>query len=92
MGTKTKDEYGEPWALPVVYYRIRRYFVDLRLRQFREIENPGNCVEFESEQGQQMCRQSGIMTCPECGMSVIVPAAVEGEELRCMKCSARTPR
>ena len=62
MAAKTEEEYGEPWTLPVVYYRIRRYFADLHLRQFREIENPGNCVEFDSEQGKQMCRQCGVVT------------------------------
>jgi hypothetical protein len=78
--------------LPVVYFRTRRYFVDLRLRQFREMENPHHSVEFDSNEGRQICRQSGVITCRACRMSVIVPTAGQDEELRCMNCFARILR
>ena len=45
-----------PRVLPVVQYGQIRYFADLRLRQFRDIENPHNYVEFDSEQGRLICR------------------------------------
>ena len=75
-----------PRVLPVVQYGQTRYFADLRLRQFRDIENPHNYVDFDSEQGRLICRQTGVIWCPECGMSVIVSKASEQQSLRCMQC------
>jgi len=86
------EEYSGPWILPVIYYRMKRYFVDLKLRQFREIEDPQNWPDFDSEQGRRMCRQSGVITCPACGLSVIIPTARRDEDLRCMVCFSRIPR
>ena len=75
-----------PRVLPVVQYGQTRYFADLLLGQFRDIENPHNYVVFDSEQGQLMCKQTGILWCSECGMSVIISKAFERQTLRCMKC------
>lgn len=76
----------------MICYRMKRYFVDLRRGQFREIENPANYFDFDSEQGRQMRRQSGMVTCPACGVSVIIPTAWKNDELRCMGCFARVSR
>jgi len=75
-----------PRVLPVVQYGQIRYFADLRLAQFRDIENPHNYVNFDSEQGRLMCRQTGVIWCLGCGMSVIVSKASEQQNLRCMQC------
>lgn len=75
-----------PRVLPVVQYGQTRYFADLRLAQFRDIENPHNYVEFDSEQGRLICRQTSIIRCPECGMSVIISKAFEQQNLRCLQC------
>ena len=48
MEEKTKDG-GSPSVLPVVQYGPTQYFVDLRLRQFRNIDNPDDCVDYDSE-------------------------------------------
>ena len=75
-----------PRVLPVVQYEQIRYFADLRLAQFRDIENPHNYVNFDSEQGRLICRQTSVIRCPGCGMSVIVSKAFEQQSLRCMHC------
>ena len=75
-----------PRVLPVVQYGQTRYFADLRLAQFRDIENPHNYVEFNSEQGRLICRQTGVIWCSECGMSAIVSKVSEQQNLRCMQC------
>jgi len=72
--------------LPVVHYGTTGYFADLVLGQFRAIENPHNFVDFDSERGRLMCRQTGVVWCPECRMSVIVSKAFENVRLRCMQC------
>jgi hypothetical protein len=72
--------------LPQVQYGPRRYFADLRLRQFRDVEDPHNYIDFASEQGQQRCRQAGIAVCPECGMAAIISPSAFEEELWCMRC------
>ena len=75
-----------PSVLPVVQYRSTRYFADLLLGQFRDIKNPHSYVDFDSEQGKLMCRQTGIVWCTECGMGVIISKAFERQTLRCMQC------
>jgi len=80
------DVFAGPWVLPQVQYGPTRYFADLRLRQFREVDNPHNYVEFASEEGQLMCQQAGIIVCPQCGVSAIVSAALDREKLRCVSC------
>ncbi len=75
-----------PMVLPVVQYGPTRYFADLRLKQFRDMENPHNFVDFDSEQGRLMCRQTGVLRCRQCGMGVIVSKVFEQQGLRCMQC------
>ena len=81
-----QDIFAGPWVLPQVQYGPRRYFADLRLRQFRDVENPHDYIDFASERGQHMCRQAGIIVCPECGFSAIVSPALDRESLRCVSC------
>ena len=92
MTTQTDKASAGPWVLPVVCYRSKQYFVDLRLSQFREIEKPHNSFDFDGGQGRQMCRQGGVTTCPTCGMSAIISTTLKNEELRCMRCFARILR
>ena len=77
-----------PRVLPIVQYGPTKYFADLRLREFRDIENFSNSVKFDSEKGRQICIQTGVVSCPSCGMSAIVSMAFENETLRCMRCFA----
>ena len=58
---------GGPHSLPVARLNGTAYFVDLRLRQFRETMNPGNYVDFDSVEGRKMCEQAGVVTCLGCG-------------------------
>ena len=84
---KAKQEvFTGPWALPIVRYAAVRYFADLRLRQFRDISNPYNYVDFDSERGRRISRQNGIIICPKCGTSAIVSPALDIEKLRCVQC------
>jgi hypothetical protein len=75
-----------PWTLPIVRYEATMYFADLRLRQFRDISNPHNYIDFDSGRGQLMCRQNGIITCSHCGTTAIVSPALDMEKLRCVQC------
>jgi hypothetical protein len=83
-----QNVFGGPWALPIVRVGPTQYFADLRLRQFRDVSNPHNYVDFDSEQGRQMCEQTGVVVCQECKMSAIVSTASKRDELRCMNCLA----
>ena len=77
-----------PWSLPVVQHGTTQYFVDLRLRQFRNVQNPHEYLDFESEQGKEMCKRCGIVMCRECRMAAIISPALDRTELRCMNCLA----
>ena len=75
-----------PRALPIVQYGPIKYFADLRLKEFRDVKDFSNSVRFDSEKGRQICTQTGVVSCPSCGMSAIVSMAFENETLRCMRC------
>ena len=88
MGKPKQKTFIGPRALPIVQYGPIKYFADLRLREFRDVKDFSNSVKFDSEKGQQMCIQTGVVSCPSCGMSAIVSMAFENETLRCMRCFA----
>ncbi len=73
-------------GLPVVQIVGTSFFVDLEQRLFRDVFNPQHYVDFRSWEGQQLCEQAGIISCPVCGMSVIVPVSRSEDRLRCMSC------
>ena len=81
-----QDVFAGPWVLPQIQHGSTRYFADLRLRQFRDVQDPHNYIDFASEQGQQMCRQAGIIVCSECGMAMLVSPSSFEAELWCMRC------
>jgi len=87
--TKQQEIFTGPWALPIVRYETTMYFADLRLQQFRDVSNPHNYVEFDSEKGKQMCEQGGVVVCRECRMCAIISTALQKNELRCMNCLAK---
>jgi len=84
--TKQKEVFSGPWTLPIVGVEATMYFTDLRLKQFRDISNPHNYVDFDSELGRRMCVQSGVIICPACGTAVIVSPSLDMEKLRCLQC------
>lgn len=83
---KQQEVFAGPWTLPIVRHEGTMYFADLRLKQFRDINNPHNYVEFGSVQGQHMCMRNGIVTCFHCGTTVIISTALDMEKLRCLQC------
>jgi len=76
----------DSWSLPVVRHGSVRYFVDLSARQFRDISDSGNCVDFDSEQGRLICGQTHVIVCPDCGTGAIVSPVLDIQKLRCVKC------
>ena len=73
-------------ALPIVQYGLARCYADLRANRFRDIAKPHNFIPFDSEQGRIMCKRTGVIMCPSCGMSVIASGEFDMEKLRCMRC------
>ena len=75
-----------PKVLPMIRLGPKTYFVDLRLRQFREVSNPYDYVDFESGEGKQMCDQANIVSCSDCRVSIIVTGMWRREDLSCIRC------
>ena len=75
-----------PKVLPMIHMGVKTYFVDLRLRQFRSVSDPGDYVEFESDDGRRMCEHANIISCPDCKVSIIVPGIWRRECLSCIRC------
>ena len=76
-------------VLPTVRLNSKAYVIDLALRQFRDTFNPQKHIDFDSVWGQQLCQQASVISCLQCGMSVITAADLQDDELRCMKCGTR---
>ncbi|MBN1346702.1 MAG: hypothetical protein JXQ73_28685 [Phycisphaerae bacterium] len=72
--------------LPVVRLDGTAWFVDLRLRQFRETMNPHNYVDFDTVKGTRFCQQAGVVTCLRCGTSVVVSGSPLDEGVCCVRC------
>ena len=81
-----KEIFEGPWTLPLVRVGETMYFADLRLKQFRDISNPHDCVDFDSERGRHICQQNGVIRCSSCGTAAIVSPALDMEKLRCVQC------
>ena len=77
---------GGPWVLPIVVYAGVQYFADLRLRQFRNINNLLDSIDFDTEQGRRMCRHNGVVHCRRCGQ----PNSKGGKY--CFKCGSALPQ
>jgi len=85
----TKESLGlMPEVLPYVQCGDHRYFVDLKLHQFRNTENPRESIDFDSDEGRRMCMWSGVITCPRCGISTIVLMILLLTPLHCVSCGA----
>jgi hypothetical protein len=61
-------------------------FVDLDQSLFRDAFDPQLYVGFRSLEGQRLCEQASSISCPGCGMSVIVPVSRREDRLHCMSC------
>jgi hypothetical protein len=57
----------------------------LRLNEFRPVRG-FESIAFDSEEGQIMCRHTGVVICRSCRMSAIISSYGQEESLRCMRC------
>ena len=62
------------------------YFADLRLAEFRGVKDFSQRIVFDSPEGRQACDFAGIVSCPECAVSMIVSSVVRAEGVRCPQC------
>ena len=82
------DDEPCPKRLPVVQYQGKRYFVDLRLRELRQISRPIQSVPFASTDGVAMCREFAIAKCPMCRAYVMGDRLHASKLMSCWLCSA----
>jgi len=68
---KNKTENTERYEnLAMVRWGGNRYFVDFKLKQFIQVDNPTNIIGFDTEFGKQICDKTFITECPYyCGDS-----------------------
>jgi hypothetical protein len=53
-----EEDSGDRGMLPVVQIGPTQYVADLRLRQFRNVKNPHEGMDFDNEKGKRMCEQT----------------------------------
>ncbi len=71
-------------ALPILRLSDKYYFIDLYLKQFREVENPSEFVDFNSQDGKVLRKYAKIVSC-RCGFYAIVARPAESN-LCCYFC------
>lgn len=81
-----ETEHLGPQMLAIFIVGGRRFFADLRLREFRTIDGPLESIRFDSDKGRRMCQQTGIVTCERCQMSVMISSFDRDRQLCCMNC------
>ena len=75
-----------PHQLQIVRLHDVDYFVDIRMNQFREVENPHNFIDFDTEIGQQMWSECNIAECPNCGVDDAIWGHESGNKKVCSLC------
>ena len=75
-----------PRELPIVQWQGLDYFVDGRLNQFREVDNPHNFIDFDTMVGGQMCHELHVMKCPHCKLDELMYTEDDGNSLECSRC------
>jgi hypothetical protein len=65
-------------ALPILRITNQSYFIDLLLKQFRDVDNAYNFIDFNSDDGRVLCEYAKIVSC-RCGVFAIVARPEEGK-------------
>ena len=82
----------KPRRLPVFNWQGVDFFVDERLRQFRETKNPHNFIDFDSEAGRKMLEDAVRVTCRPCRAETVVSRHTTEDSARCFWCERKTLR
>ena len=77
-----------PGMLPMVIVEGTAYFVDERLQELREVENPAISVPFDSPHGCRLRRSAGLVSCPDCG-TMNIAHAPNADRFPCQACGQR---
>ena len=72
--------------LPVLHYRGKRYFVDERLREFRNTENPHEVIGFDTVEGFWFCLNAKLFSCPHCGQEAVRWRNQLQDQMACLRC------
>ena len=81
--------FSGPRMLPAVHMHGTEYFIDERVRQFREVTNPHNFIDFDTTRGLNMLKRIRLVACPGCGQFVGVRKSGPEERVRCLRCGRR---
>lgn len=75
-----------PVQLPRFQFDGMEYFADLRLGEFRGVDDLSRRIVFDSPEGQMACDRAGIVGCRQCGTHFIVSGFVRRFGVRCVRC------
>ncbi len=76
---------GPRWLPRVRLYGVE-YFVDERLREFRDVTNPHDAIGFGSDRGRTMLREFFVVECRECGLEIGVSTDTCEHTVGCARC------
>ena len=65
--------------------------MDERLREFREVTNPHQNIDFDSETGRRMLGEFYVVKCPCCGLEVGIACHTTEDIVICRRCDGEVP-
>jgi ribosomal protein S27E len=83
--TKTEPNWG-PRTLPILELNGREYFVDLRLRELRAVQDPLTRIDLRSAAGRAAVAAWKAIYCRACGPPAVVRRNDPAEVIRCQRC------
>lgn len=90
MKTKQKSQQSGPRRLPTIQLQGVEYFVDERLGEFRQVDNPHQRIDFDTCEGWEYRGTFKIVSCPGCRQEVCI-SRLPGDERPCPTCG-KQPR
>ncbi len=66
------------YGLPILKLPETSYYIDLALKQFREVDNPMSYIDFDSSDGITLCKYAKIVSC-SCSVCAIVARPLEAQ-------------
>lgn len=85
MKEKTLRYCGPRW-LPRVRLHGVEYFVDERIREFRDVTDFSNAVRFRTDRGEVMLNEFFVTECPVCALEIGVPREACEDRIVCIRC------
>ena len=88
MKRPNNDQMTPAELFMAIFLNETMYFVDLKRHQFRPYECPAHSIDFDSQQGRELCRRCHIRVCrvAHCYTPIVLAPAMAERTIYCPRC------